>query len=47
MYIYILCAYIVLAQDRHARAAAEMETLDDKIDTSMARRVEIDAQNAE
>lgn len=34
-------------QERHARATAEMETLDDKIDASMARRVEIDAQNAE
>lgn len=34
-------------QERHARATAEMEALDDQIDASMARRVEIDAQNAE
>ncbi|CAN0142639.1 unnamed protein product [Ascophyllum nodosum] len=32
---------------RHARAVVEMETLDDRIDTSMAKRVEIDAQNEE
>lgn len=34
-------------KDREASATAEMEILDDKIDSSMARRVEIDAQNEE
>lgn len=36
-----------IRQDRYARATTEMEALDDKIDASMARRVEVDAHNDE
>lgn len=36
-----------IGQDRHARANAQIGALDDKIDASMARRVEVDAQNDE